>query len=84
MQIHDALLLEVHKDDAAFVYSTLMQDCMVNRNPITVRGEGNEGIKQYHFAIESDMYVHWGEPITEEIAQKELGCSLDYLMKPSV
>lgn len=80
MQIHDALLIEVHKDDAALVYSALMKDCMVDRNPIKVGKEGN--VKEYHFAIESDMYVHWGEPITEEIAQKELGCSLDYLMNP--
>ena len=75
MQIHDALLLEVHKDDAAFVYSTLMKDCMVDRNPITV------GDKEYRFAIESDMSVHWGEPITDEIAKRELGCDVKYLQE---
>ena len=52
-----------------------MKDCMVDRNPITV------GDKEYRFAIESDMSVHWGEPITDEIAKRELGCDVKYLQE---
>lgn len=78
MQIHDALLLEVHKDDASFVYNYLIKKCMVDDNPIISKGPN--GPETHHFATDADVSVYWGEELTEETAQKELNCSLSHIL----
>ena len=73
MQIHDSLVLMVHKKDVKEVYEHVLKNCMVDKTPVKCKDN------TYHFAIDIDMAYRWGEPLTEQIAQKELGCSLEEL-----
>lgn len=73
MQVHDSLVLMVHKDDAAEMYRRVIPDAMVNDNPIYCGG------KEYHFSIDMDLYRRWGEPLTDEIALSDLGMTVAQL-----
>ena len=73
MQIHDSLVLMVHKKDVKEVYERVLKRCMVEDNPIQCKGQ------EYHFSIDIDMAYRWGEPLTETVARKELGCGLEDL-----
>lgn len=77
MQIHDALLLEVHKDSAARVYRDLLPAAMVTDNPIRV--VSGSSVNEYHFAIESDMSVHWGEELSDAEALSLFGRTVNQL-----
>ena len=72
MQIHDALLLEVHKDSVLKVYREVFPNAMVRDNPVLVGGT------EYRFGIEQDLYKHWGTALSEEEANA-LGFSLEDL-----
>lgn len=72
MQIHDALLLEVHKDSVLKVYREVFPNAMVRDNPVLVDGT------EYRFGIEQDLYKHWGVALSEEEANA-LGFSLEDL-----
>ena len=60
MQIHDALLIQIHKKDFWRVTNEVIPDAMVNQNPIIIDG------KPCRFSIEQDYYEYWGEKLTDE------------------
>ncbi|MDO4857584.1 MAG: DNA polymerase [Thermoguttaceae bacterium] len=59
MQIHDALLIQVHKKDFRRV-TKVIKDAMVDRNPVIKDG------KPCFFSIEQDYYLNWGEKLSKE------------------
>lgn len=80
LQIHDALLFEVpFTNVAAFAYGvneqpSLLQQLMVTQVPIWPRFLDNTPMPvtaPYHFGIDFDVQINWGESITEEVAQRE-------------
>lgn len=60
MQIHDALLIQVHKKDFWRVTNEVIPNAMVNQNPIIIDG------KPCRFSIEQDYYLNWGEKLSDE------------------
>lgn len=88
LQIHDAVLFEVpipnlrrflHGDEN---HPSVLRECMINRVPIwptfldgTRRSDVDE---PYHFGIDYDVQINWGEDVTEEQA-KEFGIDLDLI-----
>lgn len=62
MQIHDSLVLLVHRDSFERMYKEVMPRCMVTENPINVKG------KEYHLEIDMDISRRWGEEISYEDA----------------
>lgn len=84
LQMHDALLCEVPVrdvqrfivdkfDDADnIIEPSLLRLCMVNRVPVWPRTLDNRPIpmeRPYHFGIDSDIYLNWGEPLTPAQAE---------------
>lgn len=73
MQIHDALLLMIKFEDGPRVLNELIPNAMVRDNPITV------GDKQYHFAIDTDLYLQWGQKLTDKLCLEHFGKPLSFL-----
>jgi uracil-DNA glycosylase family 4 len=88
LQIHDAVLFEVPIHQLrAFVEGengqpSVLQECMINRVPIWptfLDGTRRTDVTEpYHFGIDYDVQLNWGEDITEDQA-KELGIPLDLI-----
>lgn len=88
LQIHDAILFEVPIPYLrAFVrgvdgHPSVINECMINRVPIWptyLDGRRRENIAEpYHFGVDYDVMLNWGEEITEAQAQ-EFGIPLDLI-----
>lgn len=88
LQIHDAVLFEVPVEHLrAFTQGidgrpSVLQECMINRVPIWptyLDGTRRMDIAEpYHFGIDFDVQLNWGEDISEEKA-KEHGIPLDLI-----
>jgi hypothetical protein len=88
LQIHDAVLFEVPIPHLrAFLKGvdgspSVLQECMINRVPIWptyLDGTRRTDVAEpYHFGIDYDVMLNWGEDITEDQA-KELGIPLDLI-----
>ena len=59
MQIHDALLIQVHKKDF-WRFTKVIKAAMVDQNPVIVDG------KPCYFSIDQDYYEYWGEKLSDE------------------
>ncbi|NDD52382.1 hypothetical protein EBZ39_00630 [bacterium] len=72
LQIHDAIVLTVPIEHAEHVYKEVIPECMVTRVPFyPYRLDGtpiNAG--PYHFGMDREVFVHWGEKIKPENAEK--------------
>ena len=74
MQIHDALVFEtpVH---CVKSLKEIIRKCMVEENPVITSDN-----QKHYYGIDSECYVHWGEELTDEIANSEFGLSLDQIL----
>jgi len=83
LQIHDALLFEVPIPELGPFLKNVMRPCMIDNVPIWPRYLDNTPMhveKPYHFGIDYEIQLNWGEDITDEQAA-ELGIDLDLLHK---
>jgi DNA polymerase I-like protein with 3'-5' exonuclease and polymerase domains len=81
LQIHDAIILVVPIEHAEFVYNEVIPKCMVDDVPFWPRkldGTLIDVPAPYHFGMDRDVFVHWGEKLKPDHAKK-LG--LDWLFK---
>jgi uracil-DNA glycosylase len=75
LQIHDAIVLIVPVEHAEQVYKEVIPRCMVDEVPFWPRrldGSLIDGAGPYHFGMDRDVFVHWGEKLKPEQA-KALG-----------
>jgi len=66
LQIHDAIVLIVPFEHAAYVYEHVIPECMVNRLPFWPRRLNGQPIpvsEPYHFGMSRDVFTHWGEKL---------------------
>lgn len=73
LQIHDAVILLAPAEHAARVYYEVLPKCMselVEFKPRYLDGRLIEGAGPYHFGIDRETFVNWGEHITEEDCEK--------------
>jgi len=66
LQIHDAIVLIVPVEHAERVYKEVIPLCMVDQVPFYPRrldGSLIEGRGPYHFGMDRDVFVHWGEKL---------------------
>lgn len=73
LQIHDAIVLTVPIEHAEKVYKHVIPECMVTNVPFYPRrldGTLIEGQGPYHFGMDRDVFVHWGEKLKPETAEK--------------
>jgi len=72
LQIHDAVLFEVPYAQIRRFKEVVLPKCMVDDVPIwptNLDGTLMAGVSQpYHFGIDTDVQINWGEEITEEQA----------------
>lgn len=71
LQIHDAIVLIVPVEHAERVYKEVIPLCMVDQVPFYPRrldGSLVEGAGPYHFGMDRDVFVHWGEKLKPEQA----------------
>lgn len=71
LQIHDAIVLIVPAEHAERVYKEVIPLCMVDQVPFYPRrldGSLIEGSGPYHFGMDRDVFVHWGEKLKPEQA----------------
>lgn len=73
MQIHDALVLECSASNVKSLKKVIHQ-CMVENNPVVV-----EGVPHY-YGLDSEVYVHWGEELTDEICRREFNIPLEQVV----
>ena len=81
LQIHDALLFLVPIPELRMFLENCLHTCMVDRVPIWPRYLNNEPMQvaePYHFGIDYDIQLNWGEDITEAQANS-LGIPLDLI-----
>lgn len=71
MQIHDALVVSVPREQVEQMLE-VMQLCMVTNNPMCVLDPRTNTMVEHRFAIDSDLYYHWGEPITLEQIKEDM------------
>lgn len=79
LQIHDAIMLIVPVDHAYNVYHNVIPKCMIDDVPFWPRRLDGTLIpvtEPYHFGMDREVFVHWGERLRPEQA-KALG--LDWL-----
>lgn len=72
MQIHDAIVLMVPYDQAERVYKEVIPRCMLDGVPFYPRRLDGRPIPDagpYHFGIDCDVFVHWGEKLTPAEAE---------------
>ena len=63
LQIHDALIFSVHKDDVEEFVDNVLPECMVDKVPIhpcTLDGMPIEGAPVYHLGFDAEPFTHWG------------------------
>lgn len=73
LQIHDAIVLTVPIEHAEHVYKEVVPECMVRRVPFypnRLDGTPIAGRGPYHFGTDREVFVHWGEKIQPEEADK--------------
>jgi DNA polymerase I-like protein with 3'-5' exonuclease and polymerase domains len=73
LQIHDAIVLTAPFEHAERVYKEVVPKCMVDDVPFYPRrldGSLIEGQGPYHFGADRDVFVHWGEKLTQAEAEK--------------
>ena len=66
LQIHDAIVLIVPFEHAAYVYEHVIPECMVSRLPFWPRMLSGQPIpvaEPYHFGMSRDVFTHWGEKL---------------------
>jgi DNA polymerase I-like protein with 3'-5' exonuclease and polymerase domains len=66
LQIHDAIVLIVPFEHAAYVYEHVIPECMVSRLPFWPRRLNGQPIpvsEPYHFGMSRDVFTHWGEKL---------------------
>lgn len=71
LQIHDALLFEVPIPELGEFLNNVMRPCMIDNVPIWPRYLDNTPMnvaQPYHFGIDYEVQLNWGEDITEEAA----------------
>ena len=81
LQIHDALLFEVPIPELRYFLENVMRPCMIDQVPIWPRRLDNTPMyvpQPYHFGIDYEVQLNWGEDITEAQAN-ELGIPLDLI-----
>lgn len=79
LQIHDALLFEVPIPELRPFLENVLHPCMIDQVPIWPRYLDNTPMNvetPYHFGIDHDVQVNWGEDIEEDLA-RELGIDLE-------
>lgn len=77
LQIHDAIVLIVPIEHAERVYKEVVPLCMIDQVPFFPRrldGSLISGKGPYHFGMDREVFVHWGERLNAESAAK-LGLS---------
>ena len=74
LQIHDAIVLIVPIEHAEQVYKDVIPKCMIDAVPFYPRRLDGSLIKAgpYHFSSSREVFVHWGETLTDDEA-KTLG-----------
>ena len=75
LQIHDAIILMVPIEHAEQVYKEVIPRCMVEQVPFWPRYLNGDIIpveKPYHFGMDREVFVHWGEKL-HELEAKKLG-----------
>lgn len=73
LQIHDAVILLTPAEHAAQVYYSVLPKCMSEMVAVTPRyldGTLIPNAGPYHFGIDREVFVHWGEHMTEEDCEK--------------
>jgi uracil-DNA glycosylase family 4 len=73
LQIHDAIVLTAPVEHAERVYKEVVPKCMVDDVPFYPRrldGTLIDGQGPYHFGADRDVFVHWGEKLTQSAAEK--------------
>ena len=72
LQIHDAIVLTVPVEHAEYVYKEVIPECMVTRVPFHPHRLDGTLIDAgpYHFGMDREVFVHWGEKIKPEDAKK--------------
>jgi DNA polymerase I-like protein with 3'-5' exonuclease and polymerase domains len=73
LQIHDAVILMCKVEHAKAVYDVVLQKNMVAEAPFwphRLDGTPIQVPEPYHFGIDREIFIHWGEAITEEEAEK--------------
>jgi len=81
LQIHDALLFEVPIPELRVFHNEVLPECMVQNVPIWPRYLDNTPMpvdSPYHFGIDTDVQINWGEKISEQDAT-ELGIDLELI-----
>jgi DNA polymerase I-like protein with 3'-5' exonuclease and polymerase domains len=66
LQIHDAIVLIVPFEHAAYVYEHVIPECMVSRLPFWPRMLSGQPIpvaEPYRFGMSRDVFTHWGEKL---------------------
>lgn len=72
LQIHDAIILIVPICHAERVYTEVIPACMVDQVPFWPRQLDGRLIpvaEPYHFGASIDMFIHWGEKLSETDAK---------------
>jgi uracil-DNA glycosylase family 4 len=84
LQIHDAILLEVPFEHVERVYEEVLPVCMVDN--VSIVPTNLNGIPlddtEYHFSIDKEVGIHWGEYLSYEDAVK-YGIPTKYAAKPT-
>ena len=78
LQIHDAILFEVPVACLTRFCREVLPECMVNRVPIWPRrldGTRVDATEPYHFGIDMEVQLNWGEDIPEDVA-RQMGIDL--------
>ena len=73
LQIHDAIVLIVPAAHAEVVYKEVIPKCMVDDVPFWPRRLDGSLIpvpEPYHFGMDRDVFVHWGEKIKPDEAKR--------------
>jgi len=72
LQIHDALIVRCRPEHAHRVYHEIIPKCMVEDVPFwphRLDGTPIPVAEPYRFGIDREVYIHWGEAITEQEAE---------------
>lgn len=69
LQIHDALVMEVPIEHVPWVWDKVLPACVVEGvaiTPLDLDGRDNilNGRPPYHFGIDKELYVNWGEKLS--------------------